>query len=125
MVEQPYRPGNYDIQIEAVETLEALAPNVANAIDIVIPPVKSQTLTGLLEENIMSREEAVKAAEKAATPHGKEKPQYIKPVDLYLTFADMEQNVNIRVHSRKKCLLSRHLLNALDDMEIKYSVLTK
>ena len=61
----------------------------------------------------------------AAAAEDKQKPQYVKPVDLVLTLQDLEHNATIRLRSRKKCLLSRALLHTLDDLGIQYTVRTK
>lgn len=123
LVEQPFRPGNYDLQIEKVEHLADLGNSVANELCVSLPAMDSGQLLGVLEGQVHDRDHARRAAEAAA--EDKQKPQYVKPVDLVLTLQDLEHNATIRLRSRKKCLLSRALLHTLDDLGIQYTVRTK
>ena len=123
LVEQPFRPGNYDLQIEKVEHLADLGNSVANELCVSLPAMDSGQLLGVLEGQVHDRDHARRAAETAA--EDKQKPQYVKPVDLVLTLQDLEHNATIRLRSRKKCLLSRALLHTLDDLGIQYTVRTK
>ncbi len=125
VVEQPFRPGNYDFQIDKVEYLDSLTSSIANVLSVTLPLDSSSELFGILENKMMDRETAARTAEKAAEVKGNSRPEYMKPATLVLNLVDSEKGTTVTVRSRLKCLLSKALLHTLDDMNISYRVLTQ
>lgn len=120
--ENPYRPGNFDLQIDKIEYLDSLTGSLANRLTINLPLTGSDELTGILEGRLMERKEALEKAQQAAQPQGKSKPEYLKPVDLVINLFDDEKGQRITVRSRKKCLLSRSLIHTFDDLGVAYNI---
>lgn len=123
LAENPFRPGNFDFQIEKVEYLESIAPHIANTLKVNLKLDTSGELFGILENKIFDSDQANEIAQRASSTVDNSKPEYIKPVNLIISLTDMETGLHSTIQSRKKCLLSRTLLHSLDDMEISYEVI--
>ncbi|MDE6637695.1 MAG: DNA polymerase III subunit alpha, partial [Muribaculaceae bacterium] len=101
-----FNPGEMELKISEVSSLDSIKGNVANSLMIYIDRnVNDKELfeyLGSLETDSASR-----------------------MGDLYLNLYDAERQQSIKIHSRKKIPLDKNVIDRLDTMSVKYKVMTE
>lgn len=97
-----HKPGLLDTKIEDIQLLQDISSSTANAVRLYLDRHMAQPD---FYSNLLKFE-------------GEERPG-----DLYLKIFDLEKNQIINIHSRKKFMITRELIEFLNDWGIRYEVL--
>ncbi|MDE5839355.1 MAG: DNA polymerase III subunit alpha, partial [Muribaculaceae bacterium] len=101
-----FNPGEMELKISEVSSLDSIKGNVANSLMIYI------------DRNVNDKELFDYLGAIEAKPDS-------RMGDLYLNLYDAERQQSIKIHSRKKIPLDKDVIDRLDTMSVKYKVFTE
>nr|MDE6342393.1 DNA polymerase III subunit alpha [Muribaculaceae bacterium] len=106
MVEKPYRPGDFELKVQEVASLDSLKGNVANSLLV------------YLDRNVRDKE----VYEYLGSLKGKEDSRM---GNLYLSIYDRELQQAVKIHGRKKIPLDKNVVDKLESMSVNFKVLSE